>query len=110
MVGEHRNAVNLGFALMCPLGVLLFLLGLKQFSYHQHLVVGCALGFAAGVFFCISLGDLLPELELHSHNRIRLSVALLIGVGLAWAIEQTHGHVHQPKGTPFNRQNLIAPE
>jgi zinc and cadmium transporter len=92
--GAARNAVNLGFALMCPLGVVLFLLGLDQLSYHQNLVVGCALAFAAGVFFCISLGDLLPELELHSHNRIRLSLALLIGVGLAWAIEQTHHHAH----------------
>jgi zinc and cadmium transporter len=52
--------------------------------------LGCALAFAAGVFLCISLGDLLPELELHSHHRIRLSVALLLGVALAWLIEQTH--------------------
>ncbi len=52
------------------------------------------LAFAAGVFLCISLGDLLPELELHSHNRVRLSVALLLGVALAWAIEQTHSHHH----------------
>lgn len=90
-----RNAVNVGFALMCPLGALLFLFGLSQFSYHQHLVIGSALAFAAGVFFCISLGDLLPELELHSHNRLRLSVALLVGVALAWGIEQTHRHDHE---------------
>lgn len=89
-----RNAVNAGFALMCPLGAVLFLFGLDQFSYHQNLVIGCALAFSAGVFFCISLGDLLPELELHSHNRLRLSMALLIGVGFAWAIEQTHSHQH----------------
>lgn len=89
-----RNAVNLGFALMCPLGALLFVLGLEQLDQQQHYVIGCALAFAAGVFLCISLGDLLPELELHSHNRIRLSVALLLGTALAWAIEQTHSHDH----------------
>jgi len=89
-----RNLVNLGFAMMCPLGALLFVLGVERFSGTQHFVIGCALAFAAGVFLCISLGDLLPELELHSHNRIRLSVALLLGVALAWAIEQTHSHDH----------------
>jgi zinc and cadmium transporter len=85
-----RNAVNLGFALMCPVGALLFLLGLGQISSQAPYLLGCALAFAAGVFLCISLGDLLPELELHSHHRIRLSVALLCGVALAWMIEQTH--------------------
>jgi zinc and cadmium transporter len=89
-----RNLVNFGFAMMCPLGALLFVLGVEQLDAHQHFVIGCALAFAAGVFLCISLGDLLPELELHSHNRIRLSVALLLGVALAWAIEQTHSHDH----------------
>lgn len=89
-----RNLVNFGFAMMCPLGALLFVFGVEQFSAQQHLVIGCALAFAAGVFLCISLGDLLPELELHSHNRIRLSLALLFGVALAWAIEQTHSHNH----------------
>ncbi|MCA9070797.1 MAG: ZIP family metal transporter, partial [Planctomycetaceae bacterium] len=89
-----RNAVNFGFAMMCPLGALLFVLGVERFSGEQHFVIGCALAFAAGVFLCISLGDLLPELELHSHNRIKLSLALVLGVALAWAIEQTHSHDH----------------
>lgn len=91
-----RNLVNIGFAMMCPLGAVLFLTGVEQLSDRQHLVVGCALGFSAGVFLCISLGDLLPEVELHSHHRLRLSVALLAGIALAWAVEQMHvdGHNH----------------
>lgn len=89
-----RSIVNVGFALMCPLGALLFLAGVKQFGADQNYVVGCALAFSAGVFLCISLGDLLPELELHSHHRVRLSIALLLGVALAWGIEQTHSHEH----------------
>ena len=93
-----RNAVNFGFAMMCPLGALLFVFGLDRLTEQQHLVIGCALAFAAGVFLCISLGDLLPELELHSHNRIRLTVALLLGVALAWVIEQTHRHDHSEAG------------
>ncbi|WP_166820033.1 ZIP family metal transporter [Thalassoroseus pseudoceratinae] len=91
---KARNIVNIGFALMCPLGALMFLAGIKQLGADQNFIVGCALAFSAGVFLCISLGDLLPELELHSHHRVRLSVALLLGVALAWGIEQTHSHDH----------------
>ncbi len=92
-----RNAVNIGFALMCPLGALLFFLGVQQFSDNQHIIIGCALAFAAGVFICISLGDLLPEMEFHSHNRFRLSFVLLLGIALAYGIgfiEPDHVHNH----------------
>jgi zinc and cadmium transporter len=41
-----------------------------------------ALAFSAGTFLCIALSDLLPELQFHSHDRFKLSVALLAGVGL----------------------------
>ena len=102
-----RNIVNIAFASMCPLGALLFLAGVKQFEADQNFVIGCALAFSAGVFLCISLGDLLPELELHSHHRVRLSVALLFGVALAWGIEQTHSHDHtgEPPSTHSGHQH-----
>lgn len=89
-----RQLVNLGFSSMCPWGALLFYEG---FASHTA-TVGCALAFAAGVFLCISLGDLLPEVQFHSHDRIKLSVALLIGVTLAYGIHfiepHHHGHSH----------------
>jgi zinc and cadmium transporter len=89
-----RRLVNLGFALMCPLGALLFYFGVGA---EASTAVGCALGFAAGTFLCISLSDLLPELQFHSHDRIKLSLALLLGIGLAYAIRlvesaEMHGH------------------
>jgi zinc and cadmium transporter len=90
-----RQAVNAGFALLCPLGAALFLLGMDQFSASQQVVVGSALAFSAGVFVCISLGDLLPEVEFHSHDRVKLSAMLLLGVALAWGIgllEPKHAH------------------
>jgi zinc and cadmium transporter len=90
-----RHFVNAGFAAMCPLGAVLFVLGLQRFSDHQATLVGCALAFSAGVFLCISLSDLLPEMELHSHNRIPLSIALLAGILLAYGIEQTHESSHK---------------
>ena len=90
-----RHAVNAGFALMCPLGAGLFLLGLGSAQGDQRVVIGCALAFAAGVFLCISLGDLLPEVEFHTHDRIKLSLALLLGVALAYGIGYLEpAHVH----------------
>jgi zinc and cadmium transporter len=76
-----------------------FVLGLNQLASQQHVVVGCALAFAAGVFLCISLADLLPELTFHAHDRVPLTAALFLGVALAWAIgfwEPKHSHgVHE---------------
>ena len=108
-----RHAVNLGFALMCPLGAALFYFGVQQFSESQSLIVGCALAAAAGVFLCISLGDLLPELEFHSHDRVKLSAALLLGVALAYGIgflEPEHAHSHQERpAAAFSRTPGSAP-
>ena len=94
-----RNLINAGFALMCPLGATLFLLGMAQLSGNTTGVLGAALGFSAGVFLCISLGDLLPELEFHSHHRVRLSIALVIGILAAWAIGLIEpAHLHNAAG------------
>ena len=78
-------AANLGFAVLCPLGALLFVWGVGLFGDPAY-VVGCALAFSAGVFLCISLGDLLPEVHFHSHDRIKLTVVFLVGIGLAYGL------------------------
>jgi len=94
-----RHAASCAFALFCPLGAVLFVLGIDALSANHTVIVGCALAFSAGVFLCIALSDLLPEMEFHSHSRVPLTVALLTGVALAWAIgyvesEHTHSHQH----------------
>jgi zinc and cadmium transporter len=92
------HIVNGAFAALCPAGVAMFFLGFERFTGHQAAIVGCALAFSAGVFLCISLSDLLPELEFHAHDRLKLSLALLIGVAVAYAIgyvEPEHAHSHQ---------------
>ena len=89
--------VNLVFSLMCPLGALAFYFGVQSLGDGASLVVGCALGFAAGAFLCISLADLLPEVQFHRHDLLKLSTALMLGVLLAWAIgflEPEHAHEH----------------
>ncbi len=73
--------VNGAFALVCPLGAALFVAGAGSAVF-----LGAALAFAAGAFLCISLGDLLPELQFHRHDRLKLSAALLLGVALAYAV------------------------
>jgi zinc and cadmium transporter len=96
--GWTRGAIrvaNAVFALMCPLGAIGFVFGVAGLFAEQHVAVGSALAFAAGVFLCISLADLLPEISFHAHDRLPLTIALLLGVGLAWGIvlvEPEHAH------------------
>jgi zinc and cadmium transporter len=49
-------------------------------------MVAAALAFSAGAFICIALSDLLPEVHFHSHDRTKLTVAFLLGIGLAYGI------------------------
>jgi len=97
--GRAMKLVNLGYALMCPLGAFVFYFGIQRYAGVQETVVAAALAMSAGVFICISLSDLLPEVQFHSHDRLKLSAALLLGVGAAWVIgflepAHTHGHQH----------------
>jgi zinc and cadmium transporter len=74
------HLVNLGFALMIPMGAALFFVGVGNLSPHStSAMTAVALSFSAGTFLCIALSDLLPELQFHSHDRFKLSVALLAG-------------------------------
>ena len=80
------------FALLCPGAALSFYLGVAPLISSAGLPA--VLAFAAGAFICIALGDLLPEVQFHSHDRIRLTALFLLGVGLAIAIgwlEPAHG-------------------
>ena len=93
---RSQQLVNLAYAVMCPIGASLFYFGVRG-SAEQDLIIGCSLAFAAGIFLCISMGDLLPELEFHSHDRLKLTAALLVGVVLSYMIgflEPAHVHSH----------------
>ena len=88
-----RHLVNGAFALVVPLGVVSFVAGVRVAS-GQGGLLSSALAFSAGTFLCISLSDLLPELQFHRHDRLKLSAALLLGLALAWgakSIEGWHG-------------------
>jgi zinc and cadmium transporter len=100
---SHRaqQRINLAYALACPLGAFLFMWGVGHLGDASNMVLGAALAFSAGVFLCISLADLLPEIEYHSHDRVILSTALLAGVLLAYAIGYLEpAHAHDAHVTP----------
>ena len=95
MVAEQRprrqqHLVNVLFSLAVPLGVLLERLG--GAALGDAALLGPALAFAAGTFFCIALSDLLPELQFHRHDRAKLTAALATGLLLAWAASHAHPH------------------
>ncbi|MCA9217539.1 MAG: ZIP family metal transporter [Planctomycetales bacterium] len=85
---SSQQAVNAGFAAMCPVGALAVMIAGQSALLESHIdtLVGIALGVSGGVFLCISLSDLLPEVQFHSHDRLKLSGALLLGVAGAYAI------------------------
>ncbi|HWL10626.1 MAG TPA: ZIP family metal transporter [Planctomicrobium sp.] len=100
---RSQTLVNVGFAMMCPLGALLFVFSSTWLLEQQSVLVGSMLAFSAGVFLCISLSDLLPEMEFHSHHRVPLSLALLLGIALAWGIHWLEpASAHQPTPVPAN--------
>ena len=108
---SKQLTVNVVFSLMCPLGAMLFaiglVVGLDQQNGYQEMVLGLALAFSAGIFLCISLGDLLPEVHFHSHDRLKLSGMLLLGVAIAFAIEKNPWH--EPH-VPQNNQQQTEPK
>lgn len=108
--GAHhasRHMVNLAFALVTPLGALLFYLGAGPWAHTNPAWLGAALAFCAGTFLCIACSDLLPELQFHTHDRFSLSAALMVGLGVAIGIarfghpehEQEHEHEYEEHAT-----------
>ena len=83
-----RHVLNAVFALVTPLGAALFYFGANHFTDSSTVFLGGALAFCAGTFLCIASSDLLPELQFHSHDRFKLSVALLAGLAVAMLIKQ----------------------
>ncbi len=100
-----RHTINTLFSLAIPVGALLFYFGLMSESIGPasatpQWYVACALAFSAGTFLCISLSDLLPELHFHRHDRVKLSVALLLGLAVAHAAARMESAAHAAHAHP----------
>jgi zinc and cadmium transporter len=101
-----RHLLNSLFALVSPLGAVLFYFGASHVADSNAAFLGCALAFCAGSFLCIASSDLLPELQFHSHDRFKLSIALLAGLAVAVVIKQFEAEADQPALTASISQLL----
>jgi zinc and cadmium transporter len=100
-----RHLLNTAFALVSPIGAVLFLLSAGHFTGSNAVFLGSALAFCAGTFLCIAGSDLLPELQFHSHDRFKLSVALMAGLMVAMVIKQLEDGQPEPEA-PSSMQHL----
>jgi zinc and cadmium transporter len=99
--------VQLGFAAMVPTGAFLFVLTRGAIEAKmQTQLIGAALAFSAGTFLFIALSDLLPEVQFHHHDRLKLFAALLAGVALMGLIALLEPHNHP---TPDNGTTPLTP-
>ena len=92
----QRHLVNALYATAVPLGAIVYHAVVDQMAGSGGYLTGPTLAFSAGTFLCIATSDLLPELQFHSHDRFKLSVALLAGVAIAalGAHADLAGHSH----------------
>ncbi len=88
-----QNAANIAFSLACPVGALAFYFSATAFAPGSSLL-GWGLTISAGFFIGIALADLLPEVAFHDHDRVKLTVTFLLGIGIAVGIENLPGHSH----------------
>jgi zinc and cadmium transporter len=101
-----RHLLNSLFALVSPMGAVLFYFGASHVADSNAAFLGSALAFCAGSFLCIASSDLLPELQFHSHDRFKLSIALLAGLAVAVVIKQFEAEADQPALTASISQML----
>lgn len=102
---SSRHLINTLFAFVTPLGAVLFYLGVSRYAAGNPGVLGGTLAFCAGTFLCIAGGGLLPEMQFHAHDRIKLSLALLAGVAVAVLVGLLGHHEpahHEPGVSPPN--------
>lgn len=87
-----RHLINAAFSLAVPLGAILFVVGVGEEA--SPAVLAAALAFAAGTFLCIALTDVLPELQFHHHDRVLLSLALILGLVVAGVVAWLEAGAH----------------
>jgi len=95
-----RHVLNGLFALVSPIGAVLFYFGASHFADANAVFLGCSLAFCSGTFLCIASSDLLPELQFHSHDRFKLSVALIAGLFVAVLIKHFETESDGPPSAP----------
>ena len=98
------NVMNVIYALTVPCGMLIFMFG----GTASPEAISGAIAFSAGMFLCISLSDLLPELQFHGHDRCTLTIALILGLAVAWGISMSHSH--EEDDSHVHVESIILPQ
>ena len=92
-----RVLVLIAYGLLCPLAAGLILFGLPADITTPALIVA-ALAFSAGIFLCIALSDLLPEIHFHTHDRGKMTLMLLLGIVLSFSLKNIESiHEESPQ-------------
>jgi len=83
---SRRRALlmNAAFALMVPLGALVYV-ALRELV-HTGRFTPLALAASAGTFLHLALSDILPDLHRRRASKLRLSASLLAGVAVMWSL------------------------
>jgi zinc and cadmium transporter len=90
---SRRRALlmNAAFALMVPVGAALYLAVRRV--VHVETFTAYALAASAGTFLHLALSDILPDLHRREGSKWRLSIAMLGGLLVMWALRALrHGH------------------
>jgi len=115
MPGFQKQIALAAYALICPL---MAAVGLYAFSSVEQLnpvIISATLAFSAGLFLCIALSDLLPEIHFHDHDRFKMTVVLLAGVAVSLLIKEIeagerHSHLQQSEQIDVNNHQTPVPE
>ncbi|MBK96227.1 MAG: hypothetical protein CMJ79_11015 [Planctomycetaceae bacterium] len=88
--------VNVAYAVISPISIYTAAYGFDIFADPGNTtLLGWTFGISAGCFLTIALSDILPELTFHSHDRLKLTLALILGILLGLglqAVEPEHNH------------------
>ena len=92
---SKQHALNLAYAFVTPTAVAVGFFGA---GHLDETMSSAALAVAAGLLLALALGDLLPEVQSHDHDRLLLTVMLVLGLAAAVGVCVLHdlGHDHQP--------------
>lgn len=103
-----QAAANAAFAAAVPLGVALYHVGVAP-PGEGGPGFAAGLAFSAGVFLCVSMSDLLPELQFHDHDRVVLSIALVAGLAVAEVAGRVESHQHATAAAPQSTAEPAEP-
>jgi len=82
--------MNAAFATMVPIGAGLYLA--LRGLVHAESFTSLALAASSGTFLHLALSDIIPDLHRRGGSKLKLTGALLLGVGVMWLLRLVNHH------------------